>query len=274
VGDQDKSRPIAKSELWLFPNFTETPRDERWYEITLGFVFTLQGFNRPVEAQVEDILWRGSDECIMVDLTPQAKIIDRKLRKRNLNETIVRVTVTVHHKEEYHGSDRTVKEWQNACSTLSRRTSNSSFLVVKYFSDENSESSTESRVRRRSGEEPQPATNSSAPECCSVREFRVKLQDVYGDWVAAPTEPVDVGICSGVCNVEKHPEHFSPRALLKDRVRNLYLESGLSPVPEHHFKLACTPLTTEPIRLLTYVPKAESYVLFMMPIKAKTCSCR
>lgn len=276
VGGQGESPSIYKSELWLFPSFN-SPRDDRWYQLTLGFVFRLEGFNRPVEAEVSNILWRGSDQCIMVDLTPQTKIIDRKLKKRDLNETLVHVRVTVHHKEEYHGSPApVVEEWQTTCSSLSSRTTNTSFLVVKYFSDEEassrqrrtvlSDGSKVSSRRRRAA--PDTPTNSNSTQGCSLTQLKVRLQDALGDWVTSPTDPVDVGVCSGECDIAHSRELFSQRALLKERLRNQL------PIPDQQFRVSCIALTVDPVRVLIHDKKVESYFLVNLPIKAKTCGCR
>ena len=266
IGNQDESPPIYKSELWLFPNFN-SPRDERWYQVTLGFVFTLDGFNKRVEAEVPNILWRGSDECIMVDLTPQTKIIDRKLKKRDLNETLVHVRVTVHHKEEYHGSSvPRVEEWQNTCSSLSSRTTNTSFLVVKYFSDEVSRSE-DSRRKRRSVPNT-PPTNSSSAQGCSLTQLKVRLQEALGEWVASPTEPVDIGACLGECDIAHSRGLFSQRAILKDRLRNQ------SPIPNLQYRVSCMAVALDPVKVLIHDKKVQSYFLVNFPIKAKTCGCR
>ena len=265
IGSQDESPPIYKSELWLFPSFN-SPRDDRWYQVTLGFVFTLDGFNKRVEAEVRNILWKGSDDCIMVDLTHQTKIIDRKLKKRNLNETLVHVRVTVHHKEEYHGSATPqLKEWQNTCSSLSSRATNTSFLVVKYFSDDVNRSE-ESKRKRRSV--PNVPTNSSSGQGCSLTQLKVRLQDALGDWVASPTEPVDIGACSGECDIAHSRDLFSQRAILKDRLRNQ------SPIPNQEFRVSCIALALDPVKVLIHDKKAASYFLVNFPIKAKTCGCR
>ena len=265
IGSQDESRPISKSELWLFPNFN-VPKNERWYEVSLGFVFTLEGFNRPVEAEVGNILWRGSDDCIMVDLTPQTKIIDRKLKRRGLNETLVHVRVTVHHREEYHGPTPHVEEWQNTCSSLSHRTTNTSFLVVKYFSDETEVSEDTSRSRRRV--ENLPQSNSSLPEFCSLIQFKVRLQEVFGNFITSPTEPVDIGACVGKCDISLTGELFSKRAMLKDRMRSL------PSIPKEHFTVNCVAQTVVPLNVLIHDDREDSYFLVKLPIKANTCGCR
>ena len=268
ISSEDDSKPISKSELWLFPSF-DSPRDDRWYAITLGFVFTLEGFNRPVETEV-NVLWRGSDECIMVDLTGQTKIIDRKLRKRNLNETLVHVKVTVHHKEEYHGSTPQIQEWQRTCSALSQRTSNTSFLVVKYFTAK--EDTSDETRKKRSTAESSIQSNSSLPESgCSIKTYRINLREVLGDWVASPSDEVELGVCAGACNVEENKGLFSQQAILKDRLRNNDL---LHNPNSYNFDVHCIALKVKQMTILIDMNKIESYVLFNLPIQAHTCGCR
>ena len=270
IASKEETRAISKSELWLFTNFTNTPRDNRWYQITLGFVFTLEGFNRPVETQVENLLWRGSDECIMVDLTPQTKIIDRKLKKRNLNATVVDVKVTVHHKEEYHGpSTPRAQEWQDTCSSLSQRTTNTSFLVLKYFPDDEGEIVEERRKKKRSiVDVPPRPTNSSLATGCSLRELNVRLNEVLGNWIVSPTDEIDVGICAGTCDLVQSRALFSPQAMLMDRLSNM----GLSTVSNYNYKVSCVAVTLTPINVL--IRMEASYILFNLPIRAHTCGCR
>ena len=260
IESQEVSRPISKAELWLFPDFSSQV-DDHWYKLTFGFVFTLEGFNRPVETQVDNILWRSSDECVMVDLTAQTKIIDRKLKKCNLNETFVNVWVTVHHIEEYHGTTPEVQEWQNTCSSLSSRSSNTSFLV---FTDE--ENSSYGQGTKRAVPDDYRWTTGNETEGCSLVEYKVSLQEVFGTWVASPTELVDVGACSGRCDVNKDRDLFSPRAILKARLRNV--QSPVSHMPNHNFQVFCTPVTFEPLLLLIHIREANSYALVDYLVKA------
>ena len=264
-GNQETSRPIEKAELWLFPSFNTPSSDAsvRWYELTLGFVFDLDGFNKDVDAYV-DVLWRDSDECLMVDLTSATRKIARKLKNRDLNETLVTAKVTLHDKVKLSNRSPSLEEWQHTCSYLSPRTSNTSFLVVKYITDEDDSSS--NRRKRAAATEPPSAG------CCSLIEHTVRLQEVFGDWVVSPTGLVDVGACAGICDVTINRFYFSPRALLKDRLRTLTntdsLESGLD------FEVSCAPLTFDPLILLIHVAATDSYILMDYPVKAKSCGCR
>lgn len=288
---KEEAKPIAKSELWLFPRFDDVPQDQRWYEISLGFVFTLSGFNKPVETQVDGIRWRGADECIMVDLTTQTKIIDRKLKKRNLNETQVNVRVTVHHREEYHGPIPTEQEWQRTCSSLSSRASNNSFLVVKYFSDERPSTegrkkrqvaydrpqpiderpSIEGRKKRRVAyDHPQPIEDSST-EGCSLVSYNVSLQEVFGPWVVSPSELVDVGACAGTCS-SNNGNLFTPRSQLKDRLSHSHHSPSV--IPNHVFQVNCIAIRSSAMQFLIYMEETNSLVLVNYPIKAKACGCR
>ena len=265
-GNQETSRPIEKAELWLFP--TSNPSSEgQWYKLTLGFVFDLYDFNKNVESQVENVLWRDSDECMMVDLTSATKVIARKLKKRELNETDVTAEVTVRQKVKLPKSaSPSVQEWQHTCSFLNARTSNTSFLVVKYISDEVDDSG---RVKkRRAAVKDKPST----ANCCSLITYEVQMQDVFGDWVVSPNGPVDVGACAGVCDVAINRFKFSPRALLKDRLRTM-INPHLH-APGYDFGVSCAPLTFDPLILLIHVEAQDSYVLMDFPVKAKTCGCR
>ena len=269
MGNREASRPIAKAELWLFPSFN-IPQDGRWYELTLGFVITLEGFNKVREIEVGPVLWRGSDECIMVDLTRTARYIERRLKSRRLNETLVNVRVTVHHKEEVLHRTPLEKEWQRTCSSLSPRTSNTSFLVVKYFSDK-----VDRGRRRRAVVDDQVPTASNYSSSCSLVQYTVKLQSVFGDWVVSPKEPVDVGACFGTCNININPGDFSPRAILKERLRNLRdTAESLLPLSSSHYEISCTEITVDPLVFLIYMEGPDSYVLLEYPVKAKNCGCR
>lgn len=264
-GNQETSRPIAKAELWLFPSF-DTPSDGRvrWYELTLGFVFNLDGFNKDVETQV-DVLWRDSDDCLMVDLTSATRRIAKKLRKKELNETLVIAKVTLHDKLELPNHSPSVEEWHHTCSYLNPRTSNTSFLVVKYISDEDDSSSNRRKRAAVTGER----TNAG---CCSLIEYKVQLQEVFGDWVVSPTGLVDVGACTGFCDDTVNRYDFSPRALLKGRLRTLTNTDSLT--PGLNFEVLCAPLTFDPLILLIHVAATDSYVLMDYPVKVKSCGCR
>lgn len=263
ITSEEEPRPITRSELWLFPNF-DSQREGRWYKIELGFRFKMEKFKRHMAADAI-AYWKDTDDCMMVDLTRETKNIDRKLQKKNLTETTINVIVTVHHKEEYHGSIPAVQSGQKTCYPLSNRSSNTSFLVVKYFPDESEESSTVERKRRDTVETPQ--TRNSSSQSCSVREFKVKLQDAFGDWVASPKESVDVGICRGECDIENNQVLFSKRAILKDRLNNL--------VQRHSFEVSCTPVSLTSTTILIQEKNLNSsYFLVNWPIKVHACGCR
>ena len=267
VPQQREPNAIDKAELWLFPSFN-APLEDRWYKLSLGFVIFLEGFNNPVEAP-KNVYLRGRDECIMVDLTRETKIIARKLNKSNLNETLVTVVVGLHHKEEVLNW-RPEEEWQQTCSALSLRSSNTSFQVVKYFSDEG-KSSDSARKRRTVVQRQVPAVDAK-PSGCSLVPFDIDLQEVYGDWIVSPTEPVNVGACSGICDINSNSKLFSSRAVLKDRLINV--KDTLPYLPYHDLDVSCVPLTFDPLVFLIHVETTDYYVLVEYPIKATSCGCR
>lgn len=281
-----------KAELWLFPRIGQInePNDLRWYELRLGFVFDV------LKKEWEDeeiIYWRNSDECIMVDLTAHVQKIHRRLgRKKKKNETLASVKVTVHHKRELLQNIPTKpQDWQQICSSeLQNRTSNTSFIVVQYFSN-SADSSNESRRKKRTAvNKPLNPSNKidsvnahrrraqraaavqrpSEEQGCTNYEYNVNLQEVFGAWVVAPTEEIDVGICYGFCDIGTNPEAFSPRGILRNRLRNM--EESL--VPSDHFDVSCTPLTFEPLILLIRMEETDTLILMDFPIKVKSCGCQ
>ena len=281
------SKLPQKAELWLFPRISNEP-NARWYEVTLGFVFKL--FNKEWEVE-KRIRWRSSDECIMVDLTSSIQRIDKRLQKRKkINETLANVSVTVHHISEFSNNNiPNEQDWQRVCrSELQNRSSNTSFLVVQYFSD-SPEGSKENRKKRTVTNEALPHSSKrdsvnvrrrkreiaelpSMEQGCSKYTHMVRLQDVFGDWVVAPTEEVDVGLCYGFCKMDSNPEAFTPRGILKNRLHNIGDKD--SPVPSDHFAVKCTPLAFEPVIFLIHIEETDSYILIDYPIKVKSCGCQ
>lgn len=281
----DKKLP-QKAELWMFPRISNEP-NARWYEVTLGFEFRL--FNKIWEVD-EHIRWRSSDECIMVDLTSSIQKIDKRLqRRKKINETLANVTVTVHHITELTSNNiPNEQDWQKICrSELQNRSSNTSFLVVQYFSD-SPEGSTENRKKRTATNE--ALTNSIKRDSVNVHRRRqiaelpstergctnythmVRLQDVFGDWVVAPTEEVDVGLCYGFCRMDLNIAAFTPRGILKNRLKNVGDKD--STVPSDHFEVKCAPLAFEPVIFLIHMEETDSYILMDYPIKVKSCGCQ
>lgn len=287
----DKNSKLPqKAELWMFPRISNEP-NARWYEVDLGFLFNL--FNKEWEVD-ERIRWRSSDECIMVDLTPSIQRIDKRLqRRRKINETLANVTVTVHHITELTGNNiPNEQDWQKICrSELQNRSSNTSFLAVQYFSD-SPEGSTENRKKRTATNE--ALTNTikrdsvnvhrrqiaelpsmklpSMERGCTNYTHMVRLQEVFGDWVVAPTEEVDVGLCYGFCRMDLNIAAFTPRGILKNRLKNVGDKD--STVPSDHFEVKCAPLAFEPVIFLIHMEETDSYILMDYPIKVKSCGCQ
>lgn len=277
--NQENETP-EKAELWMFPRVDE-PNNLRWYELRLGFVFNVLKKEWEVE---KTIYWRNTDDCIMVDLTDHVQRINRRLqRKKRLNETLATVRVTVHHKRELLQNIPNVLDWQQTCSSeLKNRTSNTSFIVVQYFSN----SAESNRRKRRAAITPSSSVNlhrsraqratevqrPSKERGCTNYTYMVNLQKVFGNWVMAPTEEVDVGICYGFCDVGMNSAAFSLRGVLKNRLRNM--ENRESIELSDHFEVSCTPLTFEPVILLILMEETDTLVLMDYPIKVKSCGCQ
>lgn len=278
-GSQNKKEP-QKAELWMFPRISNEPNG-RWYEVELGFDFSL--FNKKWEVK-KLIHWRNSDDCIMVDLTSSIQKIDRRLRKKkNINETLANVSVTVNHMKELLNNFPKEQDWQKTCKfELQNRSSNTSFLVAQYFSNSPG-SSTENRKKRTATTHSnkrdslnlhrrrrQTVALPSMERGCTKYTHMVRLQEVFGDWVVTPTEEVDVGLCYGFCNLDNNPEAFTPRGILNNRLKNMVDKN--SPVASDHFEVNCTPLAFEPIIFLIHIE--DSYILMDYPIKVKSCGCQ
>ena len=268
VPQQSEPNAIENGELWLFPSFN-TPLEDRWYKLSFGFIIRLREFDNVVETR-RVLYWRSTDECIKVNLTKHTKKIASRIKRKNLNETLVTVDVTLHHKEVVLAG-RMEEEWQRTCSALISRSSNTSFLVVKYFSDEEESQSDSARKRRTTVEDPVPSVDAK-PSGCSLVPFNVNLQEVYGDWIVSPTEPVNVGACSGTCDINSNSKLFSARAIFKDRLINM--KDTLPDLPSHDLDVSCVPLTLKPLVFLIHVETTDYYVLVEYPIKATSCGCR
>ena len=269
VPQQKEIKAIGKSEIWLFPSL-DTPVEEGWYKLELALVITMPDFNNPVEAD-KTVYWRSTDGCLMIDVTGQTKAIARKLSKRALNKTLVTVEVSIIHKLKLIGNLPKEKEWQQVCATLSPRSNNNSFLVVKYYSDKEINDSIRSSVEKRNLEK-RSIDRFNTSGGCSLSPFIVDLEVIYGDWVMSPKEAVDIKACTGTCDIVDDFPLFSSRAFLKDRIRNVKETLGVP--SEMNLDVSCVALTFEPLTLLIYVDDDDYYALVDFPIKATSCGCR
>lgn len=258
VPQQQDSSDIVKSELWLFPSLQAVlPSD--WYTVRFLLTSTLPSFNRPIET-VSEVKWKSSDGCAMVDATVLTKKIARKLRNYQLNETLVDLKVQIFSITPLY-SVLKEEEWQQVCKSLSPRSSNSSFLVVKYYSDQVS-STTSERKKRSTLNDGGRYSEDESP--CSVVPFYVNLTEAYGTWVVSPRGLTDIRACAGACDVASSLHLFSSRALLKDRLRDLS-KYDVQPV-------TCVPVAFEPLPFLIY--QVDYYVLVEYQVKATKCGCR
>lgn len=258
VPQQQDSSDIVKSELWLFPSLQASLSSE-WYTIRFLLTSTLPSFNKPIET-LSEVKWQSSGGCVMVDATRLTKKIARKLRSNQLNETLVYLKVQILSLTPLY-NEHSKADWQQICKSLSPRSSNSSFLVVKYYSDQVSSTTSERKKRNSLGE------NDRSPETesgCSLVPFYVNLTEVYGTWVVSPIELTDIRACAGDCDVGSNYHLFSSRALLKDRLKDLS-RYDVKPV-------TCVPVAFEPLVFLIY--QADYYVLVEYQVKATKCGCR
>ena len=258
VPQQQDSSDIVKSELWLFPSLQAALPSE-WYTVRFLLTSTLPSFNRPIET-LSEVKWKSSGGCVMVDATVLTKKIARKLKNYKLNETLVYLKVQILSLTPLYNEPKEA-DWQDICRSLSPRSSNGSFLVVKYYSDQVSSTTSERKKRNALG------GNDRSPEDergCSLVPFNVNLTEIYGTWVVSPIGLTDIGDCAGDCDVVSNYNLFSSRALLKDRLRDH---------PTHDVQpVTCVPVAFDPLVFLIY--QTDYYVLVEYHVKATKCGCR
>ena len=256
VPRQQDSGDIVKSELWLFPTL-ESTQDDGWYEIRLTLFAKMKYLNKEREFETnERIYWRSSDKCVMVVATDLTKKIARRLKRHGINETLIDLTLEIIMIRPLINAPKEA-EWQQTCRALSPRSSNNSFLVIKYYSDQ--ESTTTGRKKRSTV----PTTTSESPSSCSLVPFRVNLTEVFGSWIISPRELVDIKDCKGTCDVVSDYKLFSPRAVLKDRLKDSI---------KYEQKVSCVPTAFEPVAFLIY--QEDYYVLVEYLVSATACGCR
>ena len=257
VPQKQDSSDIVKSELWLFPTL-ESKQDDGWYEIRLSLSAKMKSLNKARAFQTNELVyWRSSDKCVMVVATDLTKRIARRLKKRGINETLIDLTLEILMIRPLINAPKEA-EWQQTCRALSPRSGNNSFLVIKYYSDKENTSTTGRKKRSTV-----PTTTSESPSCCSLVPFRVNLTEAFGSWIISPRELVDIKDCKGNCDVVSDYKLFSPRAVLKDRLKDSI---------KYKQEVSCVPTAFEPVAFLVY--QENYYVLVEYLVSATACGCR
>lgn len=267
---RDAESTISKAELWLFPNMQSVPPG-KLLKITLVATVTLPHANSP-RRQSFSHSWKTDEGCVPLDMTSLTKKISNYLRKRGLTESNVTVQIEVVQTQQYDLTltDSNVGLGRNylpICQDLRARTSNTSFLVVKYF-DEASRGSTtngslsSSRYNKR---EAPSVESKSKVDNCSLTNMVVNLTEAYGQFVVAPISK-DIKDCQGNCQITNF-DRFSSHALLKERLR------WMTGQDESELSVSCVPIAFEPLELLIH--QESHFLIVEFPdMIAKECGCR
>lgn len=253
---------IHETDLWIFPDSSQL-QNNRIMDLTFLVVVELAHARNP-RREVMNYSWRMDSNCLKLNMTGLSRKIINNLQKKGLEKTNVTVrieVVTARDPEVIQNTFDVDEDLREGCSALLNRSSNTAFLVMKYYderhltnqpltddstNDEGS-SSQFSRPHKRQSEsdtsdstevsESLPTlTNTSDPwKGCSIVPLRVNLTKVFGDFIIYPKE-VYIDDCYGSCSTGRNADHFTLHARIKEQIK---LVEGVDNVQRS--ETCCTP---------------------------------
>ena len=257
-------------ELWIFPNKSLVQPNK---VLELGFVVQARvpTATNPRSSQ-PTVLWNTNEDCVCLNLTTLSKKILRILKKGSVNESSVRLQVEVVRVLETSQTSRAANNivQQDLCASLSQRSSNDSFLIIKNYNDSNLSPLSNpnlTRSKRDVDEVPSPP-NVKFINPCGVVPLAVNLSEVYGSFIKAPVV-TDVKDCSGRCTLVLDRLAFTKHGEMKERLKLLPGGEVFS-----DFEPCCMPVKFKPLHVLIRL-KDESEVIVQLPdLVVDECACQ
>ena len=229
VPRQKDSTTIQNAELWLFPSqqYQATFEKGTVIEMTLLVVINLAHAKQP-RREVMEVTWNTHTDCIPLSMTSLSRKISKNLQKRDLEQANITVSIEVV-RVNSQASQLTIpinSSFDDICTALADKTSNTPFFVVKYYSDEpfgdyissGSPLDLQPPVGNNRQKKDIDPSDSSRPSNCSVVPLIVDLAEVYGPFIIKP-QRLDISDCYGSCNVLLNYESFSQHATILERLK-------------------------------------------------------
>lgn len=279
IPKQRDGNMIQKAELWIFPDMTSSLATFQ-SPVTVAMLATahLANSRRP-RTDSFTFTWKPEEGCIPIDLTQLTLKLARKISSEEQDE--VNVTITLEVLDAFVTGQSTSLVTEGgcgdllpACISLQQRTSNTPFLVIKYFTYNGESKVAGVEGEGEEGEQEEGASDAKrhlpgrrreAPDDgnCKLERLLVNLTDIYGDFVVRPLQ-ADIRDCSGTCDSSQF-KLYSSHALVKERMNYFTGDAGLS--------VCCSPSEFEPLELLIY---QDGYFLIVefSDLVATKCSCR
>lgn len=271
---QKGATTIQNAELWLFPSqqYQATFKTGTVIEMTLFVLINLAHAKQPRREAME-VTWNTDMDCIPLSMTSLSKKISKNLRKRDLERANITVSIEVV-RINSQSSQLTVpinSSYVGICNALSEKTSNTPFLVVKYYSDEPFSTYISSGSFQPPGSNKQKRDidhlevgESNRPSNCSVVPLIVDLTEVYGSFIVKP-QRLDISDCYGSCNVLLNSDSFSHHATILERLK--LVKGG-----DVKREVGCVPIAYKSQDLLIYQWRYYVLVEFRDMIVTK-CAC-
>lgn len=261
-------------ELWIFPNKSLTQPNK---VLELGFLVQahVPTASNPRSSQ-PTFLWNTNEDCVHLNLTSLSKKILKILQRKMVNESSVRLEVEIVRVRE---TSQTIENsnintaQQDLCSSLSQRSSNESFLIIKNYNESNmhpiiTQSGPNLARSERDVDEVNspPITRPINP--CGVVPLAVNLSEVYGSFIKAPVV-TDIKDCSGRCTLLLDRLVFTKHGEIKERLKLLPGGEALS-----DFEPCCMPIKFKPLHVLIRL-KDNSEVIVQLPdLVVDECACQ
>lgn len=263
-------------ELWLFPDKSLIPAN-RTLELSFLFQALVPPATNPRSDQ-QTIFWNTNEDCMYLNLTALSKKILKIIQKRMLNQSNVKLKVEVTRVEE--SSQGIANNMLNAarhdlCASLSQRTSNNSFLIIKNYDDSSTTFVTPQpgptrAVSKRDVAEINLNVSRDAIliNPCGVVPLVVDLIQVYGNFIKAPTV-TDVKDCSGRCTLLLDRLAFTKHGEIKERLKLLPGGETFS-----NFEPCCKPVAFKPLNVLIRLRDKSEVIVQLPDLVVDKCACQ
>lgn len=277
-------------ELWILPDKSQTPPN-KVDKITFRAVADIPQASNP-RIHIANLLWNTNQDCVQLNLTSLSRKISKILQKKNLNETIMSLAVSIVRVEELEGEfqpNASVNPFHHdLCNSMLQRESNDSFLVIKNYDERG--------IQDQFSQQPGPPASASAQKShnndkvlpmglsaagasvsvsrqhadssCGVVPLVVNLTDVYGDFIKAPIV-IDVRDCSGRCTLLHDSSKFSKHGEIKERLKFLPGGESLS-----NYEPSCTPIKFQPLQVLIGLQAKSDVIVQMSDLVVDRCACQ
>lgn len=275
---QKEATTIKNAELWLFPSlqYQQSFPEDTIVEMKLIVKVNLAHAKQPRESPMK-MTWDTRVDCIPLKMTVLSKKISNNLRKNNLEEANITVTIEVLQtvSQRPFPTDHVNMTSSNIdiCDGLAERRTNTPFLVVKYYSDEVYNAYMSSGYSL--GMQPVPDSktkrdllpvlrDSAGHSNCSIVPLVADLTEIYGSFIIKPRR-LDISDCHGSCNSLSNSNSFTQHATIVDKLK---LKKGGDFIRD----ICCVPVAYKSQRLLIF----QSHYFVLVEFKdmiVTECAC-